>query len=136
MTILSAINWILIIVLGGLSGALGQSARVIVGIKKLDDQASLEGKSRDELFDLKRFILSIGIGFTAGALAALSSTPNPANVTMDQILAFMAAGYAGSDFIEGIMSRVLPASQTKSDSKNKSDVQAAIQSTTDKGTVG
>lgn len=104
----TALDWIVLIMLGGLTGALGQSARVLVGFKKLDDQAALEGKDRTQLMSTSRLVVSIGIGFTAGALAALFAKPNPASINLDQLLAFAAAGYAGADFIEGVMTRVVP----------------------------
>ena len=114
----SLTEWILLIILGGLAGALGQSARVLVGIKKLDDQvAVLEGKSHEDLLSVSRLIISIVIGFVAGALAALTTKHDQATLTSDQILAFMAAGYAGADFIEGAMMRFVPKSSAASSTK-------------------
>jgi hypothetical protein len=107
---IAAIQWIEVIVLGGLAGALGQGARAIVGLKKLGDEAAAEGRSSKELFEATRLFISLAIGFTAGALAAVLTVENLATgrVTMEQILAFAAAGYAGADFIEGAMSRFVP----------------------------
>lgn len=105
-------RWILLIALGGLAGALGQVGRVIVGLKKLGDEAQASGKSCSDLIEPSRLFVSLVIGFTAGALAALlaKDVTNP-DITLQQILAFAGAGYAGADFIEGAMSSV-PASKT------------------------
>ena len=107
---IAAIQWIEVIVLGGLAGALGQGARTIVGLKKMGDTAAAEGKTSKEMFEATRLLVSLAIGFTAGALAAVLTVENLVKgaVTMEQILAFAAAGYAGADFIEGAMSRFVP----------------------------
>lgn len=108
MTNLDAAQWILIIILGGLAGALGQSTRVVIGLKKLDDQAAAEGKTREDLFKSSRIMISLVIGFTAGALAALLARIDPKSIQVEQLLAFAAAGYTGADFIEGVMNRITP----------------------------
>ncbi len=111
-------QWLSLILLGGILGALGQAIRVIVGIKKLNDQAAaMEGKSLEDLLSNSRLIISLFIGFTAGALAALSSADTPIDlnhIKQLQILPFMAAGYAGADFIEGVMSRFIPPTASQS----------------------
>jgi hypothetical protein len=110
-------QWLSLILLGGILGALGQAIRVIVGIKKLNDQAAaMEGKALEDLLSNSRLILSMFIGFTAGALAAFFSTDTPidlSNIKQMQILPFMAAGYAGADFIEGLMSRFIPSTASQ-----------------------
>jgi hypothetical protein len=105
---MTAQQWIIILVLGGIAGALGQVARVVVGLKKRHDAAAASGTPID--FDASKLIISIAIGFTAGAFAALAVEGASAEVTAKQVLGFAAAGYAGADFIEGIMQRSLPAS--------------------------
>jgi hypothetical protein len=100
-------RWLLLIALGGVAGALGQVGRVIVGLKKLATEAKDSGKSCSDLIEPARLVVSIIIGFTAGAFSALlaQDVKNP-EVTLQQILAFAGAGYAGADFIEGAMSSV------------------------------
>jgi len=102
-------RWLLLIALGGLAGALGQVGRVIVGLKKLGDEAAAVGKSCSDLVEPSRLFVSLVIGFTAGALAALlAKDVTDPSISLQQILAFAGAGYAGADFIEGAMSRVTP----------------------------
>ncbi|HEY2070174.1 MAG TPA: hypothetical protein VGG48_11520 [Rhizomicrobium sp.] len=107
---MSVTNWLQIILLAGLSGAVGQSARIIVGIKKVNDQASATNQSMGGLIDFSRLFISLLIGFVAGVLAALVMSPTALiqNIQASTVLAFAAAGYTGSDFIEGIMSRYVP----------------------------
>lgn len=124
MAKLDASQWILLMILGGLAGALGQSARVVIGLKKLDDSATAIGKDRDFLFRAYRLVGSVIIGFTAGALAALLAKPDPTDVHLEQLLAFAAAGYAGSDFIEGIISRVSPAAAASTVGREAATTQA------------
>ncbi|MFC0184207.1 hypothetical protein SAMN04515674_102261 [Pseudarcicella hirudinis] len=106
------------IVAGGLLGILGQGIRVIVGLKKANDAAqstaqaqSLAGdktaSSRqvfNDNFDTKRFVLSLFIGFVAGALAIMFSVTG-SQLNQQAILTTLAAGYAGTDFIEGLLNK-------------------------------
>ena len=105
--------WLQIILLSGLAGAVGQSARVVVGLKKLNDEADAKNVKFSDMFDTARLLVSLLIGFVAGVLAALALHPDLKTLTtLDSgtVLSFAAAGYAGTDFIEGIMSRYLPSS--------------------------
>jgi hypothetical protein len=85
------------LVLGIILGVLGQGIRIFVGLKKLSE----EGNSTDKNFDIKRLVLSLGIGGVAGGLGAI--------VLLDQkldkklLLTLVATGYAGTDFIEGLL---------------------------------
>jgi hypothetical protein len=105
-TTLSAVEWLQLLGLGGLAGALGQGARTIVGLKKLGDAASSANVSTASLIAVSRIVTSLAIGFVAGALAAVGILDSPASVSTEQIFGMVAAGYAGADFIEGIISRV------------------------------
>jgi hypothetical protein len=109
---LSATQWIEIMVLGGLAGALGQTLRVVVGIKKTNDTAQAENRDLNSLIQPSKLVVSLIIGFAAGAFAAVANDPAAANFSAEKILAFAAAGYAGADFIEGFMSRVVPGTGT------------------------
>ena len=104
---MTAQGWILIICLGGLSGALGQLARTVVGLKKAQDEAASSGVGFKDVFDGSRLFVSIALGFTAGALAALTVQPDVTNISVENIVAFAGAGYSGADFIEGVMSKQL-----------------------------
>jgi hypothetical protein len=93
-------GWLGILIVGIILGALGQGARTIVGYKKFNDDTDTQA-----VFDGVRLLVSFGIGGVAGALAALMVLPTTGDVTRDQLFGIAAAGYAGSDFIEGFISR-------------------------------
>ena len=107
---MQANDWIEIIVLGGLLGMIGQGARAVVGLKKVNDQAGQTSTSFAAAFETSRLVVSLVIGFIAGALAALAvagageSNPNP-KLTIETVFGLAAAGYAGTDFIEGFVKR-------------------------------
>lgn len=92
---------ITIILAGGLLGTIGQGIRILVGLKKLDDKRNSENPEK-ETFTLNRFLISLFIGFTAGAMALLIKSPLKGDLSNDLIFAIIAAGYSGADFIEGI----------------------------------
>ncbi|MGH6871962.1 MAG: hypothetical protein ACREHE_10705 [Rhizomicrobium sp.] len=107
---MSVNDWLQLILLAGLAGAVGQCARIIIGIKKVNDQAAATNQPLSDLVDLSRLVISLLIGFVAGVLAVLvMPNVNIHAMTAATILAFAAAGYTGADFIEGIMSRYEPA---------------------------
>lgn len=108
-TVFTAYDWLQLIALGGVVGALGQGVRMVVGFKKLHDATSGSNLGISDLVAMDRLLVPIGIGFVAGALAAASTITDLAHISGQQILAIAAAGYAGADFIEGFMSRVAPA---------------------------
>ncbi len=118
--ILTAAQWIQLIVLGGIVGAAGQGARAIVGLKKAGDEAAASGKEWHEEIIVSRLVISLAIGFIAGALAAVLAGINLDRVTLQQVLALAAAGYAGADFIEGAMSKFV----TKKDETSPSSPSA------------
>jgi hypothetical protein len=97
---------ILYIVLGVILGAVGQAARAVIGIKKAADEAAVNDIKIDEWFNWKRFLFSIVIGAIAGCLAAILLVEAPVN--QELMLGLVAAGYAGTDFIEGLISKYTP----------------------------
>lgn len=95
MTATDVINNVLA---GGLLGLIGQGIRMAVGLKKLSDENSR--REENEPVNASRLIISLFIGFVAGALYVLV---NEGLFKDDEYLfAIIAAGYAGADFIEGI----------------------------------
>jgi hypothetical protein len=95
---------------GGMLGMLGQSIRVVVGLKKANDFSSAANSSLREEFDLGRLLISLLIGFTAGGLAVLGTSLNDPTFafTSGTVTAIVTAGYAGTDFIEAFMRREAP----------------------------
>lgn len=106
---MAVIDWIHVLILGGIAGALGQGARVIIGLKKVNDQASADNSTTRDLIEASRLMVSLLIGFVAGALAAIAMGMQADQaVQSQQLLGLLAAGYTGADFIEGLMSRAVP----------------------------
>jgi hypothetical protein len=104
---LTATDWLFVLVLGGAAGALGQMVRTVVGLKKAAD--SRAASASEGAFDSQRLVLSLVIGATAGAIAALTTNVDPTErIPLQAVLGLAAAGYAGADFIEGAMRRALP----------------------------
>ncbi len=86
------------LLLAGLLGALGQGARAALGYAKAQGARP---------FQPARLAGSLGIGFVAGAFASLFLTPGTPAST-EGLAALIAAGYAGTDLIEGLVQRFLP----------------------------
>jgi hypothetical protein len=86
---------------GGLLGILGQGIRIIIGLKKLDQQRAID-EDKAELFTSNRLFVSIFIGFIAGSLALLTKWGTLPKFDHELILTIITAGYAGADFIEGL----------------------------------
>jgi hypothetical protein len=99
------------LILCGFMGALGQGVRAAVGLKSAATIAAQNPGQQTE-FDAAYFTLSLMIGFTAGILAGLAiglqklATIDPNDPKM--LLAIIAAGYAGTDFIENAFTNLVP----------------------------
>jgi putative chitinase len=102
---MSVEDWLKVVVLGFVLGAVGQGARTIVGYKKLSDFAD-DTTGLSALVDGMRLLISFGIGGVAGALAAIVLQPDNGNLSVQQVLGIAASGYTGSDFIEGMITRI------------------------------
>jgi len=114
--------WVILgkLLLAVLLGVVGQLARVVVGLKKENDQADAANQSFKQRFNpgelLVSLAIAVGVGAVAGVLAALTKI----DVEDPQSwLTILAAGYAGTDFIEGFMRKALPESQPASPPDNK-----------------
>lgn len=98
--------WFTLLAFAAMIGAGGQGARVIVGIKKLNDAASTsDGGSVTDMLVASKLFVSLAIGAIAGAIAAATTLVPGASLTGQHIAGIAAAGYAGADFIEGFMTR-------------------------------
>jgi len=105
------VEWLMIILLGGVMGAIGQGIRVVIGIKKLHEDMAKDGKTLGDGFRGTTLVVSLLIGFIAGALAAITLVEGD-KVERELLMGLLAAGYAGTDFIEGFMRKYLPGSRT------------------------
>nr|WP_321984274.1 hypothetical protein [uncultured Lichenicoccus sp.] len=102
------------LLLAGLLGMIGQGVRAVVGLKGLALQALDPNVPLPEAFNPTRLIVSLVIGFVAGALAGTAmgiEQVGHADLTRAAMLGLMAAGYSGTDFIEGFISNYLPGAQ-------------------------
>lgn len=110
---MNATEWVLTLILGGILGMIGQSIRMVMGLKKASDEASVKGQKLGDMFEGSRLILTLLIGFIAGALAiiGLSGTIDLKAFTSENIVTLIGAGYAGTDFIEGFVKKSIPAAQ-------------------------
>lgn len=96
---------------GGLLGLAGQAIRAVVGIKKTFDNPEVTVKNFSENFEGKRFFISLLIGFTAGMLTILlvDHTQYKEAMPPNEIISgIIAAGYSGTDFIEGFIRKKVP----------------------------
>jgi hypothetical protein len=109
-------EWLGLMALAGLAGAGGQVGRMVIGLKKLNDEAVEKEKKLVDLIDVSRLTVSIVIGMFAGVLGMLATHDPKAPITASVIWTFVATGYLGTDVIEGMMSRYLP-SKTGKDEK-------------------
>lgn len=103
----SVAAWFELIGFAALLGAGGQGARVIVGIKKLNDAASgsAGAPATSELIVLSRMLVSLAIGAIAGGITAATTMRPGEGLSGEQVAGLAAAGYAGADFIEGFINR-------------------------------
>jgi hypothetical protein len=124
------VSWLQLIAFGGIAGSLGQMVRVVAGLKKATEEADAKGETLKENYDNGRLIRSLMIGAVAGILAVASTVGVTAGVvepiTREVFLAIVAAGYAGTDFIEAFMTKNLKA-VAKSDLIVVAEAEAAAQ---------
>jgi len=120
------------LLLGVFFGVMGQMIRLVMGLKKHGDRAVAARMSRSatgpsqgspagegqksqgspeclpsdpERIDGNRLLRGFLIGALAGGLLAIGMDPV---WSREQILMFIATGYAGTDFIEGFIKRYFP----------------------------
>lgn len=95
---------------GALLGLGGQAIRMLIGLKKQNEKAKLSNPPMTigQWFDGKKLAVSFILGATAGILAAVTQYASDVTITKDLMMGFVAAGYGGTDFLEGLMSKWLP----------------------------
>jgi uncharacterized membrane protein YeaQ/YmgE (transglycosylase-associated protein family) len=102
----TGVDWIIWILLGGLLGLIGQIIRASAGLKKLYDESG-DTKAFRNNFEWSVLSVSLIIGFASGALASLTVT-YPEKPSGHFLITFVAAGYAGADFVEAFVKKHLP----------------------------
>ncbi|MCK9538410.1 hypothetical protein [Dokdonella sp.] len=101
---MTASAWLWYLTFAFVLGAFGQLIRVAIGLKKLSEKNA----SRDEKtpFDPKKFWISMVLGALAAVITAVVQWNGAADdLDRDFVFTMMAAGYAGSDIIEGLIAR-------------------------------
>lgn len=102
-------QWLALIVVGGVMGLIGQALRTAVGLKKLSDEASHQSARLADLFRPNVMATSLIIGFACGVVAILMVDGTTGTMPgRETLLGLVAAGYGGTDFIEGFAKRYLP----------------------------
>lgn len=119
------------LLLGGALGACGQGIRAFLGKKKDERKKAYEAARKnadsiqnasspaniDDSLSWKEIFIQLFLGFIAGVIAMLlavnieaSASLKENQITTKIIMATIAAGYAGADFIENAMKTALPGS--------------------------
>ena len=106
MNIATPADVLILILLGGLLGAFGQGMRVVVGLKKMYDQANRQNAEFTAQFSSSKLMISLFIGFLAGGIGIL--TMEQPKLGKELYLTLLGIGYAGADFIEGFVKKSLP----------------------------
>jgi hypothetical protein len=93
--------------LGFLLGMAGQVVRAVAGLRKHSGTPPSSGAGAEltprEAFNGTQFAVSLLLGGVAGMLAVVVLWDKMNNLNKDTALGLLAAGYAGSDFLEGVI---------------------------------
>ena len=98
---MNAVQWLPVLTLGALLGAVGQVIRTIAGLKKLKDDPNAR-------FDPMQLMMSVIMGAAAGVVAMVTlgvSDSASATMTAQDIITVIASGYTGADFIEAFITK-------------------------------
>ena len=102
---MAATAWLAYLALALFLGVCGQLVRVAIGLKKLKEKSLASGTQSQ--FDAQKFWVSIALGAMAGLITAIVKWKEAELALQpDFIFTIMAAGYAGSDIIEGLIDRL------------------------------
>src|SRR5258706_7611510 len=103
---MDAADVVMKLLLGGILGMVGQGVRAVAGLKKVQDEASAKKQDFRDVFQTSTLLVSIFIGFVAGALATLGmDLSDDGAIDKSTLLTLMAAGYSGTYFIEAFMKK-------------------------------
>jgi hypothetical protein len=96
---MNAVDWLPVLTLGALLGAVGQVVRTIPGLKKLKDDPAAK-------FDPMQLMMSVIIGAAAGVVAMITlEVTSGKTIATQDIITVIAAGYTGADFIEAFITK-------------------------------
>jgi hypothetical protein len=93
--------------LGIVLGVIGQIIRIGIGLKKKYDEAGQKDVNIDTLFDRRQLsislLIAVAVGAGAGALGVMQYFGK--DITEETLIALISVGYAGTDFIEGLLTK-------------------------------
>lgn len=103
-------DWLLHLGCAALMGMAGQFGRAVIGLKKLSAENERSGLAPMAGFAPGQLVATLFVGALAGMLAMLLLVDPATGIkaSKDLIVGLMAAGYAGTDFIEGALGKLLP----------------------------
>ena len=97
--------------LGLLMGAAGQVIRAVAGLRKHaggTSSSTMTGSGADQtVFSWTQFGMSLILGSVAGMISVMVLWEKMEPISKEMVLGLLAAGYSGSDFLEGVI-RWLP----------------------------
>lgn len=90
------------LILCGMAGMVGQGIRAVVGLRKAG-YLQIEAGDSKQNFSASYLMVTLMIGFIAGSLSGLTMGLDTfaGKFHTESLMAVVAAGYAGVDFIEG-----------------------------------
>jgi hypothetical protein len=103
---MSTTDWLGLLTLAAICGVTGQLARFLIALPR-------GGSPLDRWAVVQCFAVAVSVGAIAGILAALSNTIDIHDVTHQNVVALVTAGYVGTDAIEQSLARVVHRSNGK-----------------------
>jgi hypothetical protein len=97
---------LILLLVSGIMGMVGQGARTVVGLKKLSD-TSQTAASQADTFSASRLAVGLMIGFVAGVAGGMTPKVfNATTITSDILFYLASIGYMGVDVIEGFTNTI------------------------------
>ena len=97
---------LILLLVSGIMGMVGQGARTIVGLKKLSDN-SQTASGQSAAFSASRLAVGLMIGFVAGVAGGMTPKVfNAPTITSDVLFYLASIGYMGVDVIEGFTNTI------------------------------
>lgn len=108
-----ALDYLPLIAMGGILGLLGQSIRVLIGLRKTVQIAAAKESTLSKEIDFRRLLIGLFMGVVIGCLSLLLIQQAPDEPLIgNNIVAIIAIGYAGTDATEGLFN-IYPPPKTK-----------------------
>lgn len=103
-------DWLVHLGFAALMGMAGQFGRAVIGLKKLSAKNERSGLAPMTGFAPGQLVATLFVGALAGILAMLLLVDPATGIkaSKELVVGLMAAGYSGTDFIEGALGKLLP----------------------------